>query len=97
MPAITASMVAELRAKTDAPMMECKKALTEAEGNLDKAEEFYGKLLGDRAGVLLLRAARGSEYGGGSECDCGDQCGRCRGGDGSARPCRVHSVALLRR
>ena len=30
MPAITASMVAELRAKTDAPMMECKKALTEA-------------------------------------------------------------------
>jgi len=28
MPAITASMVAELRAKTDAPMMECKKALT---------------------------------------------------------------------
>jgi len=36
--AITASMVAELRAKTDAPMMECKKALTEAEGNFEKAE-----------------------------------------------------------
>ena len=30
MAAITASMVAELRGKTDAPMMECKKALTEA-------------------------------------------------------------------
>ena len=38
--AITASMVAELRAKTDAPMMECKKALTEADGNFEKAEEL---------------------------------------------------------
>ena len=38
MPAITASMVAELRAKTDAPMMLCKKALTEADGDLAKAE-----------------------------------------------------------
>src|SRR3954451_10035390 len=36
MAAITASMVGELRAKTDAPMMECKKALTEAEGNMEK-------------------------------------------------------------
>ena len=35
--AITASMVGELRAKTDAPMMECKKALTEAEGDMAKA------------------------------------------------------------
>ena len=35
--AITAAMVGELRAKTDAPMMECKKALIEAEGNFDKA------------------------------------------------------------
>ena len=34
MAAITAAMVGELRAKTDAPMMECKKALTEAEGDL---------------------------------------------------------------
>ena len=39
MAAITASMVAELRAKTDAPMMECKKALTEADGDMDRAEE----------------------------------------------------------
>ena len=30
---ITASMVKDLRAKTDAPMMECKKALTEANGD----------------------------------------------------------------
>ena len=40
MAAITASMVAELRAKTDAPMMECKKALTEADGDMTKAEEL---------------------------------------------------------
>ena len=40
MAAITASMVAELRGKTDAPMMECKKALTEAEGDMVKAEEL---------------------------------------------------------
>jgi len=46
MVAITASMVAELRAKTDAPMMECKKALTEAEGNMDKAEELLRVKLG---------------------------------------------------
>ena len=36
MAAISASMVAELRAKTDAPMMECKKALTEADGNFQR-------------------------------------------------------------
>ena len=36
-------MVAELRAKTDAPMMECKKALTEAEGNEEKAIEILRK------------------------------------------------------
>ncbi|MDE2606060.1 MAG: elongation factor Ts [Burkholderiales bacterium] len=49
MAAITASMVAELRAKTDAPMMECKKALTEAEGNMDKAEEILRVKLGNKA------------------------------------------------
>src|SRR5438552_9671711 len=37
---ITASMVRELRDKTDAPMMECKKALVEADGNPAKNEEF---------------------------------------------------------
>ncbi|HEX5697782.1 MAG TPA: elongation factor Ts, partial [Rhodoferax sp.] len=37
MAVITASMVAELRGKTDAPMMECKRALTEAEGDMVKA------------------------------------------------------------
>jgi len=49
MAAITASMVAELRAKTDSPMMECKKALTEAEGNMDKAEEILRVKLGNKA------------------------------------------------
>ena len=42
MAAITASMVGELRAKTDAPMMECKKALTEAEGNDEFVEVEEG-------------------------------------------------------
>src|SRR5215212_3673076 len=49
MAAITASMVAELRAKTDAPMMECKKALTEANGDFDKAEELLRVKLGNKA------------------------------------------------
>jgi len=55
MSAITASMVAELRAKTDAPMMECKKALTEAAGNMDKAEELLRVKLGSKAGKAASR------------------------------------------
>jgi elongation factor Ts len=43
-------MVGELRAKTDAPMMECKKALTEADGNMEKAEELLRIKLGNKAG-----------------------------------------------
>ena len=50
MAAITASMVKELRGKTDAPMMECKKALTEADGNMEKAEELLRVKLGNKAG-----------------------------------------------
>src|SRR6478609_8999683 len=50
MATITASMVGELRAKTDAPMMECKKALTEADGNMEKAEELLRIKLGNKAG-----------------------------------------------
>ncbi|MDP3832708.1 MAG: translation elongation factor Ts [Hydrogenophaga sp.] len=53
--AITASMVAELRAKTDAPMMECKKALTEADGDLAKAEELLRVKLGTKAGKAASR------------------------------------------
>jgi len=55
MAAITASMVAELRAKTDAPMMECKKALTEADGNFEKAEELLRVKLGNKAGKAATR------------------------------------------
>jgi len=55
MAAITASMVAELRAKTDAPMMECKKALTEAEGDMAKAEELLRVKLGTKAGKAASR------------------------------------------
>ncbi len=55
MAAITASMVGELRAKTDAPMMECKKALTEAEGNMEKAEELLRVKLGTKAGKAASR------------------------------------------
>ena len=55
MSAITASMVAELRAKTDAPMMECKKALTEAQGDMTKAEELLRVKLGTKAGKAASR------------------------------------------
>ena len=57
MPAITASMVAELRAKTDAPMMECKKALTEAAGDMGKAEEILRVKLGNKASKAATRVA----------------------------------------
>ena len=53
--AISASMVAELRAKTDAPMMECKKALTEADGDMAKAEELLRVKLGTKAGKAASR------------------------------------------
>jgi elongation factor Ts len=55
MAAITASMVAELRGKTDAPMMECKRALTEAEGDMAKAEELLRVKLGSKAGKAAAR------------------------------------------
>ena len=55
MPAITASMVGELRAKTDAPMMECKKALTEADGDMQRAEELLRVKLGSKAGKAASR------------------------------------------
>ena len=55
MAAITASMVGELRAKTDAPMMECKKALTEANGDMEKAEELLRVKLGNKAGKAASR------------------------------------------
>ena len=55
MATITAGMVAELRGKTDAPMMECKKALTEAEGDMAKAEEILRVKLGSKASKAAAR------------------------------------------
>ncbi len=52
---ITASMVKELREKTDAPMMECKKALTEAAGDMGKAEEILRVKLGNKASKAASR------------------------------------------
>ena len=49
MAAISAAMVKELRLKTDAPMMECKKALKEADGDMAKAEEILRVKLGNKA------------------------------------------------
>ena len=54
---ITAGMVRELREKTDAPMMECKKALTEAGGNMEKAEEILRVKLGNKASKAASRVA----------------------------------------
>jgi elongation factor Ts len=52
---ITAAMVKELRDKTDAPMMECKKALAEAGGDMAKAEEILRVKLGAKAGKAAAR------------------------------------------
>lgn len=55
MAAITAGMVKELREKTDAPMMECKKALAEADGDMAKAEEILRVKLGTKASKAASR------------------------------------------
>ncbi len=55
MAGITAAMVGQLRAKTDAPMMECKKALVEADGNIEKAEEILRVRLGTKASKASTR------------------------------------------
>ncbi len=57
MTTITAGMVGALRAKTDAPMMECKKALTEADGDMERAEELLRVKLGSKAGKAASRIA----------------------------------------
>ncbi|MDQ3446454.1 MAG: translation elongation factor Ts [Pseudomonadota bacterium] len=54
---ITAAMVKELREKTDAPMMECKKALAEADGDMAKAEEILRVKLGNKASKAASRVA----------------------------------------
>jgi len=77
---ITASMVKELREKTDAPMMECKKALTEAAGDMAKAEEILRVKLGNKAskaaarvtaeGVVGIHLAEGGKLGAILEVNC---------------------------
>jgi len=54
---ITASMVKELRERTDAPMMDCKKALTEAEGEMARAEEILRVRFGKKASNAAGRVA----------------------------------------
>ena len=54
---ITAALVKELREKTDAPMMECKRALTEAAGDMEKAEEILRVKLGNKASKAASRVA----------------------------------------
>lgn len=77
---ITAGLVKALRDKTDAPMMECKKALTEANGNLEKAEEILRVKLGNKAtkaasrvaaeGVVSIALASGGKAGAIVEVNC---------------------------
>ena len=54
---ITASMVKELRERTDAPMMDCKKALSEAAGDMQKAEEILRVRFGNKAAKSAGRVA----------------------------------------
>ena len=54
---ITASMVKELRERTDAPMMDCKKALTEAEADMTRAEEILRVRFGNKASKAAGRVA----------------------------------------
>lgn len=54
---ITAGMVKDLRERTDAPMMDCKKALTEAEGDMTRAEEILRVRFGNKASKAAGRVA----------------------------------------
>ncbi|MDI1318633.1 MAG: translation elongation factor Ts [bacterium] len=58
MSVVTASMVAELREKTGAGMLECKKALDEAQGNLEQAQTILRKKLGGKIDKLSGRSTK---------------------------------------
>ena len=70
---ISASMVKELRERTGLGMMDCKKALSEADGDMEKAIEDLRKASGLKAakkasrvaaeGVVLTKIADGGNYG----------------------------------
>ena len=59
---ITATLVNELRAKTGQRMMECKKVLTEAHGDIDKAIDIFRKK-GVKASVTARIASEGRVFG----------------------------------
>lgn len=73
MAAISASMVKELRERTGLGMMECKKALVEADGNIEKAIDDLRKSSGMKAakkagrtaaeGVVAVKVADDNSYG----------------------------------
>jgi len=50
-------MVKDLRDRTDAPMMDCKKALTEADGDSSRAEEILRVRFGNKASKAAGRLA----------------------------------------
>ncbi len=54
---ITATMVMKLRGQTDAPMMDCKKALIEANGDMSRAEEILRVRFGNKASKAAGRIA----------------------------------------
>lgn len=54
---ITAAMVKQLREMTDAPMMDCKRALGEAEGDMTRAEEILRVKFGNKAAKSASRIA----------------------------------------
>ena len=58
MPAVTASMVADLRGKTGAGLLDCKKALVEAQGDLEQAQTILRKKLGSKIDKLSSRATK---------------------------------------
>lgn len=70
---VTASLVKELRERTGLGMMECKKALVEAEGDIEKAIEELRKSSGMKAakkagrtaadGVVIAKVAADGSYG----------------------------------
>lgn len=83
--AITAKDVMELRKQTDCGMMECKKALTEADGNFEKAVEILRERgLATAAKKASRTAAEGMVY--------ADYCPQCKVGVSSKSTLRPTSL-----
>jgi elongation factor Ts len=58
MAVVSANLVAELRGKTGAGLLDCKKALDESQGNLEQAETILRKKLGSKIDKLSSRATK---------------------------------------